>query len=319
MAALGNWTQMTWSSGTTGALTLTKTALYPSFNELLVGLGFCAATNTNVSLQVNYDLVDTTLGSYESGIGSFNPSTNVLTRSSISKSVTTSGGVATVVTKGATAITAASTTSIFLGTTVESQPGMTIAGTGYLGTQLSSPNTGIFPLNWIPDSSTSTATANTERYMLFYWNGTQAIDQFSFKLGAGTAGNMRFYIYECGYNGEPGGLLWDSGSLSPTASAINNVATSAGAPTALTLPPGWYWMACNFSNSTLTYQRIIAGIIPTPLGQNGGNAGLWGFTTALAYGAPAATGHAVSSSVISNVQAANAAIAFPCFSLRMAA
>lgn len=309
---------MTWSSGTTGALTLTKTTNYPSFNELLVGLGFCAATNTNVSLQVAYDLVDTTAGSYESGIGSFNPSTNVLTRTLIQKSVTTSAGVATMVTKAATAITAASTTAVYLGTTTESTPG-TMSGTGFIGTTFTSPNYGINFANWYNSASTGNPTANSEMWVPVLWLGSNSIDQMSFRLGAGTTGNCQFGIYEMLASGQPGGILWDSGSFTPTASAINTRAISAGTPTALTLSPGWYWLVQNWSAATATIYRLSTQSVCTPVGVGNYTVSVVGFTSAQTQGTLPATGRTIANTPQTASNFSSAVLAGANINLRMTA
>ena len=296
MPALGNWVKMAWSSGTTGALTLTKSATYPSFNELLVGLGFCAATNTNVNIEVHYTLVDETNGTYEAGIGTFNPSTNILTRTAVAQTATTSGGVTTVTTKAATAVTAGSTFAVYLGTTTNSFA-YAWPGTGYTGTQFSSaPFGNVAPLNIMRDTgaTTNTATLNQEVWAPILWPSNASLKALTFRLGAGTTGNFQFGIYEMLDTGAPGVLLWDSGSYAPTASAVNTRNVTSGTPTAVTLHPGWYWAVFNGSASTLTYFRSMATMTTSPIGVDSYGAYIACFTRSKTQGTLDATGPALS-------------------------
>lgn len=261
MPALGNWVKMTYSSGGSGALTLTKEATHPSFNELLVGLGFCAATNTNVSIECHYDLVDETNGKYESGIGTFNPSTNILTRTLVQQTATTSAGVTTVDTTAPTAITADSSTSVYLGTTTNSLP-QVIPGTGFTGTTFAAQGAPFCPMNYVAASGATSVTAvsGQEKWWPFLWNMSANIKTVCFYCNAGTTANVQIGIYECLDSGGPGALLWNSGTFTPTASTNNQRNISSGTPTALTLHPGWYWMVINFNNSTMTF--IQAFVMP---------------------------------------------------------
>lgn len=322
MPALGNWVKMTYSSGGAGALTLTKEATHPSFNELLVGLGFCAATDTNVSIEVFYDLVDETNGKYESGIGSFNPSTNVLTRTHIQQTATTSAGVTTVDTTAAAAITADSSTSVYLGVTTNSFA-YAFPGTGFTGTTFSSTPWGnVVPLNWsrAGDNSTTTPTANTEYWAPMLWPSTSNLKAVTFRLGAGTTGNIQFGIYEMLDSGAPGALLWDSGSYAPTASTVNTRNISAGTPTALTLHPGWYWMVFNGSAATLTYYRSMCTMWTSPIGNDNYGNYIGSFTKSVTQGTLSNPGPALSGlSVGTKPSAIGGVINFPGFGFQVQA
>lgn len=228
MSLGGNWVEHT-TTGGSGNLTLAAITGRPSFQSVWGSSGTRA---------VFYEVDDAANGQFESGVGSINLSTLVLTRTNLKNTFTGT----TWNDKPSTALTFASTAIVRCAPLVQSLVPAVPAQTGstYGANQFFKPD------NLIGDAASRTLTTSTIFYTPILWLHSFPIANARAYIEATpTAGNLRCGLYSWGTDGGPDQLIADFGSFTTASTgAVDKAAATWASPTSsFALQPGWYWMA----------------------------------------------------------------------------
>lgn len=296
------------TAGSPDTFTLGDVTGSPNFDDIL------GASGTRV---VRYTAIEytsstrATISKIQSGIGSLDLSTMILTQTLIQE---TWNGTAYDNTAPAelTFTAGTDTTRVFCTPLVQDfmrTPPGTCNISGALG---ATTDYGIFPMNGGQSTGTvSTMTADVESWKAILWGGQNQIDQISIRSGT-TGGNMKSAWYEMQTDGLPGLLLKDFGIMSIATNANNVLAVSGFHP-----PPGWYWQATVFDAAVNVRGSLGSSSWGCPAGVDSTGAVIVGYTRTGSYstGLPStgatSSPTAVTSAVLNN--------ALPAISYRMAA
>lgn len=242
-----NFIRMTSTSGGTGTMTCTAQTGYPIVSEAFTGVRFI-----EYAIAEYTDSTKVTLSKAETGIGSYNTSTEVLTRTSV---LSTWDGTDYLPKYGtSTAPTALNfgTTSANIDIMIAPMAGGVMPPQSFIaGTVASvSDGTGHIPLNYQNIGANAlTVTHQQVRYFPVLIGHTRMYSQFTVRqVGATTGGSPTAdcAIYEFGSDGLPGKRL-----ISFTQKAVgsaNTTYTSTALATPIPLICGWYWAGFLWQN-----------------------------------------------------------------------
>lgn len=251
-AMIGNWCKMTTSSTGTGTLTLAAVTGYPSINHIASGIYNLSSGTINVQ----YVIADTVSSNqYEAGIGSYDLSTSVLTRTLPQRTYTGTTYDATAPT--ALNFATAANMSIMLSPIVE-RLGLCIPGAPNTSILGASSSTNFHPMNMLTGGSLTAMTADREYYQAIYWHGTQQITSAGVYASA-ASGSCKIAWFEFSSSGTIGTKILSDVTIT-LASGISMASVSNFCP-----PPGWYIQGILPSSTTSLSTMIYLGI-PTPFG-----------------------------------------------------
>lgn len=230
-----NWARGTTTTTGTGDLTLSSVSGYPTINdEVGQGQRFCYAI-----------LDDSTGAPLEAGIGYLSASTTMVREKVVR---TYSGG--TLTKNSPTALSLASGTKRVIVTGLDRSIMSPLpyigSGAGYKAVSNGALVAAAIGTNGYNDQDQS------GRFNIFPWIHEYGGEIDAFIINCTTAGSagqiLRIGLYRIGSNGNPAGLIVESGSIDV---ASTGVKTSTF--TAFVLPPGHYWIACLSTSSTAMY------------------------------------------------------------------
>jgi hypothetical protein len=224
------------------------------------------------------DSTKTVLSLWERGIGSYNTSTEVLTRSKV---LYTWSGSAYLPKFG----TATAPTAISFGSTAANIDimfnllvGQPLGGLPFVYGTVASVADGLgVPQISVATSSSATLSPSTGvvYYTPIYLQTLGPLSQASIRVttgataAGGTPSTLSVAIYEIATDGTPGKKLVDFGSLGrPTTS--NATITNSAIATPIYIYPGWYWMAVLYVAGTDTGGCTIRGLNTLVGGPQGG-------------------------------------------------
>ena len=257
------------TSATGGASTLTCTAQtgYP-----IVSKAFTGTRMVDYTISEYTDSTKVTLSKSETGIGSYDTSTEVLTRTKV---LSTWSGSAYLPKFG----TATAPSAISFGTTAGNIDIMITPASGGIlppvpfvyGTVASvSDGLGTCALNFGTTASSTPATGVT-----WYWPvliGSQGpFSQFTFRTAAALTGGSPTFdhaIYEVSSTGAPGKRLINFTQITAVGTT-NTTYTSTAIATPVYLVPGWYWAGALFVAGGATGTFTIRGATLAPGGPQG--------------------------------------------------
>lgn len=312
MAAILNYIEASIATVTPGSpdtFTLADISGSPNFNDHPLMSGTRNVRYTAVEYASS---ARTAISKVQSGIGSLNLSTMVLTQTLIQE---TWNGTTFDNTAPAELTFTADTDTTRVYCTLLAQDFMrSVPGTANISGALGgSTSFGIVPMNIGNGSGTFAAVADREYYRAILWAGQCPIDQATIRTGSVTTGNCKLGWYECGPDGLPGALLKDFGAFAGGVggSGVNSTqAVSSFCP-----PPGWYWELSIF-DAAVSPQNITPSFAMTPAGQTSTGIPIAGYTRTGSYatGLPASGATSSPSAVVTGAN-----ISLPSFSYRMAA
>lgn len=256
--------RMTSSTGGTSTLTCSAQTGYPALSKAFTGTRLVDYTIAEYTSSAK-----TQLSKAETGVGSYNTSTEVLTRTKI---LSTWDGTTYLPNPGS----ATAPTALSFGTTsanIDIMIGPT-ASTGQItipfvmGSVASvASGLGLPPLNQTNGTTASFGTGTVFYWPVFIANGTP-ISKFTIRETTSLTGGtptVEMAIYEVASDGSPGKRLIAFGTLTP--GTANTTYTSAPIATPVSLAPGWYWAAylyvANGATGSLTLKTAnILGCSP---------------------------------------------------------
>lgn len=249
------------TGGSAAAQTLAAVTGFPTFAQILTSI----ATTRNILYTIR-EYTDASLTvplKWEHGFGSYNQSTNVLTRIKV---LSTWDGTSYVTVSPSMLSFGTANTRVFSGPCADAPHHAVMPFQNYtVGDAM-----GATGLNMVMTASTFQMVSNTEYYMPFLHGGTGriiAVNLYVTSRVTGTACKVGFY--DIGSDGLPGRLVWDATGGTPvdtgTAAGIFGVTVSKF------LPPGWYYL-CLLANGIPTLRAFqAAGLWPGPGGSSSGN------------------------------------------------
>jgi len=248
-------------SGGSGSLTLVAVGGYPQFADVFGGSG---TRLVQYAIKQFTTSAKTQLAQAETGLGSINLATGVLSRSKVLASW--DGSTYVKVAPSALSFSSdASLISIDCGPIADGfMPPVPFWNTT-LGSAPSS--AGMPGDNHAPTGGTTTLGQYKIWIVPFRWAGRGEIVAAGFWVTtADAAGHAKIAVYDVDSAGGPGALIGDFGAVSLASTGAANVSGS------LWLPPGWYFARVIGDSATAAVRGNGTGgaAMPTPLGMRGG-------------------------------------------------
>lgn len=242
--------KMTSSTGGTSTLTCSAQTGYPLVSEAFTGTIFVDYSITEYTSSAK-----TQLSKSETGIGSYNTSTEVLTRTKVLSTWDATDYLPKLGTATAPTALNFGTTSANIDIMVSPMAAGVIPPIPFSAGAVASVSDGLgdVGLNRQTISSTNrTLTSGVVYYQPLLWNAMRPISKWTFRSTTTLTGGTPVFdcsIYECGSDGFPGKQLISLpqiGSIGTT----NTTYTSSAAGTPVYLVPGWYWIGLLYTANT---------------------------------------------------------------------
>jgi hypothetical protein len=221
--------QMTTATGGTGALTLASLSGWPTYASAFGSSGtrfvaYSVSEYTNSSLNV--------LSKYESGIGTIDLATLILTRTDIA--VTWDGTTYDTSTPAAVSF---GTTAANVLVTCDPGAGLVPDVAPWVVTSVGD-GLGLIPASNVT-ASTQALTANVETYVPFWYAGNPDIAQIGVSVTTAVAStHVKAGLFDMGQDGLPNTRFYDLNSASPWDTSTTGSKTVSGT---FYIPPGWYY------------------------------------------------------------------------------
>ena len=266
---IGDWIEATSSTGGSGALTLADVPGSPNYTHVFGASGSRLVSYTVLEFT---DSSRATIAKSETGVGSINLSTGVLTRT------------VPRLTWNGTTYNNTTPSALAFGSTPDNiritcGPHSWRADGSSPFYRITSPSSAFRSFHTIGYSagSNNTVQANLETYVPHYWAGG-AFDGYAIWLDQASAtgpSGLKVAIYEVSSDGGPGAMLVDMQStpLDIRNGGTTGVFVSATLAAPVYLPPGWYYVAMLAQvTAGVRGQSITFHSVYTPLGSypNGG-------------------------------------------------
>lgn len=258
-----NWARCTTTTATSGDLTLASVSGFPTIADVVgVGPRFC------------YSILDpTTLAPFEAGVGYLSASTTM-----VREKVTDTYSSGTYDASSPTALTLAAGTKLVIVTALTRS---LMSPLPYIGSGAGYKAVSNGALIGAVGSGSYNDQDTSGRLNIFPWIHEYGgeIDAFIINCtNAGSAGQiLRIGLYRVGSNGNPAGLIVESGSID-----IASTGVKTSTFTAFVLPPGHYWIAllstatgALYMGTTGTAGSVLKG--PASIGNSLGDMAVAGY------------------------------------------
>lgn len=271
-----NWARCTTTTTGTGDLTLSSVSGFPTLADMTAPLGqrFCYAI-----------LDDSTGAPLETGEGYLSSSTT-LVREKVDATFT--GGVLDISSPTALSLSAGTKRVIVTSTTRS-----IMAPIPYIGSGAGYKAVSNAALIGAVGSGSYNDQDTSGRLNIFPWIHEYGGEIDAFVINCTTAGSagqiLRIGLYRVGSNGNPAGLIVESGSID-----IASTGVKTSTFTAFVLPPGHYWIALLSTSSTALYMGSTgtAGSVlrgPQSIGNTAGDMSVAGYALSVATSAMPST------------------------------
>lgn len=272
-----NWARCTTTTTGTSDLTLSSVSGYPTINDV-VGVGH----------RFEYAIVDdSTQAPLEAGIGYLSASTTMVREKIVAKM---SSGTYTGEAGAPTALSLAAGTKRVIVTALSRGMAATMpyvgSGAGFKGISngllIGNIGSGLY------NDQDQSGRLNVFPWLHEYGGSLDAF--LIYCSAAGSAGQiLRMGMYRVGTDGNPAGLIFESGSID-----VSSIGTKTSTFTAHALPPGYYYLALLSTSSTATYpgSQATAGSAlrgPAPCGNTISDLAVAGYALSVATSAMPST------------------------------
>lgn len=247
--------RMTSTTGGTSTLTCTAQTGYPLVSNVFTGTRL-----VDYSIAEYTDSTKVTLSKAETGIGSYNTSTEVLTRTKVLSTWSGSAYLPKFGTATAPSALNFGTTSANIDIMITPIAGHDVTAPPFISAAVASVNDGLglLPLNTLGAGATGGATMGLTSGTVYYFpvllGMTNPVSQMSIRTTSTLTGGSPTFdcaIYEFGTDGYPGKKLCQFTQLTGIGTT-NTTYTSTALATPVPIPLGWSWMACLYVANSAT-------------------------------------------------------------------